>query len=124
MIPVLARGKCFRRRAVTPGSSIPPLASARMWGTGRSRLFFGDREIYLPLEDIDPGHENPQLVADGKAPARLPADQTALGRIESVEVVGEGRNMDEACEQDVRQFQEQAEIFDFEDSRAENLRIA
>ena len=83
-----------------------------------------DRKIHLPLEYIDPGHQNPQLVADGKAPARLPADQTALGRIESVEVVGEGRNMDKACEQDIRQFHEQAEIFDFEDNCPENLRIA
>ena len=32
--------------------------------------------------------------------------------------------MDEACKQDIRQFHEQPEIFDFEDSRPENLRIA
>ena len=65
-----------------------------------------DRKIHLPLEYIDPGHQNPQLVADGRAPARLPANETALGRIEGVEVVGEGRNMDEACEEDIRQFHE------------------
>jgi hypothetical protein len=48
----------------------------------------GNREIDLALKDVDARYENTQLVAHRKAAARLPADQTSLGRVEGIEIVG------------------------------------
>jgi hypothetical protein len=39
-----------------------------------ARAFVGNREIDLALENVDPRHEDAQLVADRKSTARLPAD--------------------------------------------------
>ena len=70
----------------------PPPGTTPIRPAPRSRLgwaLVGNGEIDLALEYVDPGDKHPQLVADREAAAGLPADQAALGRVESIEVVGQ-----------------------------------
>ena len=88
------------------------------------RRFVRDGEVDLAFEDIDARHENAQLIAHGKFPAGLPANESPLGRVKNIEVVRERRNVDEAGQEHVRQFEQEPIIPDIDDRRAKDLRVA
>jgi len=83
---------------------VSPHWTAALLALGRRLI--GDRKVDLPFKDVHAGHVDLQLVADRKAPARLPPDQTPLGRLEGVEIIGQRLDMDESGNQNVRQFDE------------------
>ena len=60
-----------------------------------------DGEISLALEDVDSRDHHFQDIAHREAPPRLPADETSPDAIEDIEVVVEGRDMNQPGQQDV-----------------------
>ena len=88
-----------------------------------SRSLVYDGEISLALEDVDSRDHHFQDIAYREAPPRLPADETSPDAIEDIEVVVEGRDMNQPGQQDVGQLNEQAVVANLDHDRAKDLRI-
>ncbi len=65
-----------------------------------------------------------QLIAHREPAAALSPDKTALAGREHVEVVRQGRDMDQAGQQNLRQLDQNAVVTDIDYNRVEYLRIA
>jgi hypothetical protein len=65
-----------------------------------------------------------QLIAHSEAAVALPSDKTALGRRKYVKVVRQGRDMDQASQQNFRQLDQETVVADIEYDGVEYLGIA
>src|SRR5919201_532763 len=88
------------------------------------RAFIGQCEVDLLLELVNARDEDAQLIADCEPVARSAADQAALRGVEEIEVVIEGRNVNDTGDEHIRQLPDQAVVSDIDNRRAENLRVA
>jgi hypothetical protein len=94
----LWKQKIYLNFTLQKANICPPASSraALAWCPIRSGPQVGYRKINLPLELIYPGDMHAQLIAHGEPAAALSPDKTALAGREHVEVVRQGRDMDQA----------------------------
>src|SRR5205823_3851284 len=78
--------------------SLPARFPARPSRTGSQ---IRDRKINLPFKLIYPGDVHAQLIAHGEAAAALPSNETALAGREHIEVIRQGRDVDQTGQQNV-----------------------
>src|SRR4051812_13963519 len=86
--------------------------------------FFGESEINLSLKLVYAADVHAQLVTERKPATTLSADEASLRLVENVEVIRQRGHVDEAGNERVRKFDDEAVIPHVDDARVEDLRIA
>ena len=93
-------------------------ALAAFCGLGRLR-FFDDRELDFLFDGIDAVDQHSQLLADAEDLARVLADDFARVLVVGVAVVDERVERDQAFDEEVGEFDEEAELGDADDEAVE-----
>ena len=78
-------------------------------------------EIDLLFEHIDLGDGDLDEIAGGVGLLRATPDESTLGGFVGEEIVGEHRDVDEAGEEEVGQFDQETEVADVDDASLERL---